>query len=124
MEEQANESDEKAQEDNVLKQNHGEPTFMSLGVENTQSPMAPRKSCRRSISNSLSLITGIRQTPMQPNGFDGGYYVMTIMRFLIIGGLQHKRSRQWLSKKMFKHEDVEDTKKSLHSWTQKLLVDH
>ncbi|KAI5078801.1 hypothetical protein GOP47_0006472 [Adiantum capillus-veneris] len=339
MEDQADDSDEKAQEDNVLEQNHGEPTSMSLGVENTQLPMAPRKSCRRSISNSLSLITGTRQpnlyakpktptTPIEinspigssgtrdicgtisqgvfdwkipptsskasklerssrygivadcdinlindivsseantqsmnmfalwmehifssdiiehvwfvdslwfsymltntsqlavenffgkvdlaaqtftffpiisrshwtlmvfynghlrrlsglpfgqssllffdslsmcsiidylphieralahfsnycshevikeellkprqychidsiePNGFDCGYYVMTIMRFLIMGGIQHKRSRQWLSKKMIKHEDVEETKKILHSWTQKLLVDH
>ncbi|MCO5601127.1 hypothetical protein L7F22_055246 [Adiantum nelumboides] len=37
------------------------------------------------------------ETPIQPNGYDCGYYVMTVMLSLILGGLQHKRSRQWVS---------------------------
>ncbi|MCO5608611.1 hypothetical protein L7F22_062824 [Adiantum nelumboides] len=46
------------------------------------------------------------ETPIQPNGYDCGYYVMTVMLSLILGGLQHKRSQKWLSSKWFNHDDV------------------
>ncbi|KAI5080099.1 hypothetical protein GOP47_0005578 [Adiantum capillus-veneris] len=53
--------------------------------------------------------------PIQPNAIDCGFYVMAAIRYIIQSCLQEK-SKSWVKKTWFIHDDVLALRQSLHSW--------